>query len=218
MARRRRAEKFYACGALVRPRAARSTRTLERIADMPHRCSCALCGLLLVGCVAVDPRVKQEHPAEDNFVRITGRYSNEPSYTSHKFGFIGPNDLGETLCGVMVGSDGRSTAGWEKVDVITLNYAPDLGLQVALERGSQMVAQCTLMPNTGLRVENAKLVLKGGGCGAGLQTGCAGHNVSLFVSESGNLVVIESGGGAGLVTLLPFAMYGKLMSIFPRLQ
>jgi hypothetical protein len=67
VARRRRAERFYACGALQRPRAARSTRTLdamERISFRRHFILLAIASVLLLALRDAPSLLK----SENNFV------------------------------------------------------------------------------------------------------------------------------------------------------
>jgi hypothetical protein len=46
--------------------------------------------------------------------------------------------------------------------------------------------------------------------------GCMSETVTLFINPEGDLVTVQSGGGAGVLGILPFGVYGKLVAIFPR--
>lgn len=50
-----------------------------------------------------------------------------------------------------------------------------------------------------------------------LRIGCISHRFMLFANQDSDLVIVQSGSGGGLVTILPAFVYGKLMAIFPRL-
>jgi len=184
-----------------------------------HSFFATVAGITLSGCVAVDPRVDRELPSQDSLKQINGKFSNTPSYSSTKMGFIGPSDLGEVLHAPYMGSDGIPTIGKSKVDAIHLVFSEDAGLTASLERGGAVVAKVTLTAADLLEVRENSLVVRSSGCGDAdsIQKGCAKTTITMFINETGDLVVVDTGGGAGLIGPIPAGVYGKLMSIFPRL-
>jgi hypothetical protein len=180
----------------------------------------AIAGLALSACIAVDSRVDGEVPAQDSLERINGKFWNKPSYSSSKMGFTGPQDLGELLRVPFMGADGIPTIGKFKVDAVQLSYANDTGLTASFERGGTVVARSTLTAKNRLEVSGNSLVIRESGCGDAdsIQKGCVKNSKTLFVNDAGNLVVVDSGGGAGLIGLIPAGVYAKLMSVFPRVR
>lgn len=176
--------------------------------------------LAIAGCVAVDSRVAQETPATNSLNSLNGRYENTPSYRSSKMGFVGPSDLGEVFSAPLMGTDNRPTIGNHNVDTVSLALTSDRALIVTLERAGTPVAKRIITVEDGLHVSGDTLVLGQADCGGAdtAQLGCAKKTTTIFVNSAGNLVIAESGGGAGFVTILPAAVYAKLMSIFPRVH
>ena len=172
------------------------------------------------GCVAVDSRASREVPAGNSLAAMSAQFVNSPSYTSSKFGFAGPADLGELFGAPNPGSDGLPTRGLYQAQFVGLTYTPDRSLRVQLLRNKNVVAERELLFGRDFSSNGNRLYIKRGGCGGAdtEQLGCAKNRIELFINNAGDLVIVEAGGGAGLVTVLPFAMYAKLMSIFPRVQ
>jgi hypothetical protein len=183
-------------------------------------CLTAIAGIALSACVAVDSRVDREIPAHDSLEQINGKFWNRPSYSSSKMGLTGPPDLGELLRAPFMGSDGVPTIGRFKVDAVLLVYSKDSSLVATFQRDGVVVAQSTLTKEDWIETSGNSLVMKESGCGDAdsIQHGCVRNSTRLFVNDAGDLVVIDSGGGAGLIGLVPAGVYAKLMSIFPRVR
>jgi hypothetical protein len=160
--------------------------------------------LLLSGCVSVDSRTWQEKPAPGGTSNLQGRFSCSADYVSHKFGFEGPPTLSDVF-------------DTEKCESATLYFTKEPTLIVSFERSGVMSEPKTIDQRSGLRlIDPGKVMLtKKIGCGGGMGFGCDKGSMTLFVNEAGDLVVVQSSGGAGMF-LLPIAMYAKLMAIFPR--
>ena len=158
------------------------------------------------GCVLIDTRVKDEAITPLGASPFSGRYLCGASYTSHEMGLMGPSKLSDTL-------------GGPACESAALSYDVNAGLTVSFEKGGETLARRTIDRRTGLSVSEAGgLVIGSGSCGGGLGLGCYKTNLRLYVNRSGDLVIVQSGGGAGMLLLLPFAAYGRMMGVFPQLK
>ena len=167
----------------------------------------------LMGCVAIDSRAWKEPIAMDAPQSITGRYSNKANYKSSKMGFTGSSHFSH-----LTGYHNNSLP-----DSFLLRVTDSNEITVEYFLESLKLGQQTFNNDRGLTIHrNYSIDLFSystcGGGGESLQLGCMSKTVKLFVNPEGNLVTVQSGGGAGLVTILPFAIYGKLVAIYPRIE
>jgi len=169
----------------------------------------ALMGSLILptACVMIDSRASLERPVTVGDAHFTGRFACIPSYRSKKmFGeFVGPSNLGDVF-----NAPGCDTA------IIRLTDGPSLTF--AFERHAHLSTPMTLLAPQLSVDRSGKATWSGGsGCSVGVFAGCETGATDLFVNSKGDLVVVTRAGGLGAAFLvIPVAMYGELMSIFPR--
>ncbi len=169
-----------------------------------------LCSILLfqAGCVTSDSHISEQLENKRGSYELNGTFVNSPVYQTESFGFIGTRDFGFAL-GVYVDAD-----------IIRLSLTRGSSLYVALEKDEKKVFEKTYYKDDGLKFNNDGIVTlpsqRNGGSGDSPGIGYSSHQFNLFINKKGNLVLIQSGGGGGLVGVIPFAVYGSLMSIFPR--
>ena len=66
------------------------------------------------------------------------------------------------------------------------------------------------------RIVLAKPTVCGGRDSPGF--GCGGGSVALFINPSGQLAAVETGGGAGVLGIIPIAIYAKHLAVFRRID
>ena len=177
------------------------------------RCGLFLASVLcLSGCVAIDPRVGKE-PLQ-RVVQIeafSGTYRNSPIYRSETAGFVGPSDFADAL-----------GFPYAKADVFRITADKAKGLSVELLQSGTLVAEERYTFDQGLTfTKDGVLQLPSKtafGDSDSPTIGVARQQISLSLNRDGHLVVVQTGGGAGFVTVLPMGVYGKLMAIFPRMD
>lgn len=162
------------------------------------------------GCVSIAPHALSEKPRADSASTIAGYYANTAEYRSRGEFVASP-----TLSGAL---------GLSLVKANTVIVTRPTGSQLRLEfmDGASTAAVRTYVAGAGLVI---------GGDGSfqlSVPQGCGGHDspgfgcgtkaVTLFVNTAGDLAAIESGGGAGLLGIFPFAVYSKQLAFFPRIR
>jgi hypothetical protein len=164
---------------------------------------------VLGGCVSIDSRALREKPSSGSMHAIVGTYQNFASYRS-KGEFVADENLSGAL------GLGRVEAG-----TVTLTRPTASQLKLEFKDGQSTKAVQTYVDGAGLviRPEGRFEISVPVGCGGRDSPGfgCGTKTVTLFVNASGNLAAIDSGGGAGLLGVIPFAVYAKTLAIFPRL-
>jgi len=166
--------------------------------------------ILVTGCAAVDLRVIKEPQRQvESIEAFSGTYSNSPSYRSHTMGFIGPGEIGEVIgCSHLSPDSFRIIADGEK------------GLKFELLRKGELIDTKEFSFTEGLRFTKEGVIefprLGGFENDDSPVIGYGTKRYSLNLNRKNELVVVESGGGAGFVGIIPMGLYGKLMVIFPR--
>ena len=162
--------------------------------------------------MAVDSRVdKEEVKLVDSVDAFCGVYRNKPICLSERAGFVGVSDFA-TVVG----------AHYAKADPFRIRGLKAKGLTVELMRDGNIIYEKALLSNGGLVLTGEAILRLPKGTESGPHDspviGVASRQLTIFLNSDGNLVAVNSGGGAGLVGILPLALYGKLMSIFPRTE
>lgn len=168
--------------------------------------------LWVTGCVAVDSRVgKEEVRRVDSVDAFSGVYKNKPIYVSERAGFVGVPDFA-TVVG----------AHYTKADSFRIRGLKAEGLSVELILDGNIVQEKTLLFDEGLALTGEGILKLPKETAAGSHDspviGVASRQISVFLNSDDNLVAVNSGGGAGFIGIFPMALYGKLMSIFPRME
>ena len=168
--------------------------------------------LFLVGCVGIDSRAEQEPVDKEATRNITGRFLNFCGYCSEMpFGSGAPSFAG------LVGVPGAYSA-----NSFSVSFTETGALTFEFEVGGRTVGGRTFQPQDGLHFnEEGKIeLLHCRGCEIAdiPAMGCGSQTVTVFLNPDGDLVAVETGGGAGLLIVVPFAAYGTTMSIFPRVS
>ena len=175
-----------------------------------HVCIAML--LWITGCVAVDSRVgKEEVRRVDSVDAFCGVYGNTPTYLSERAGFVGVSDFASVV-----------GAHYTKADSFRIRAIESKGLAVELMRDGRISYEKMLLFDDGL-VLTEQGILKlpketESGSHDSPVIGVASRQLTIFLNGDDNLVLVNSGGGAGFVGIFPIALYGKLMSIFPRVE
>ena len=160
---------------------------------------------LLNGCVSVDPRALRETPDIVATKNLRAVYLNEADYQS-KGEFMANATLAEAL-----GIHQARLSAWAYVWRVS-----DQEVLVRFISQGVTIAERRYLAGDGLRIlPDQRIELKKPGECGGRDSpgfGCSTGTVTLFVNGSGELVAIESGGGAGLIGVIPFALYAKLVS------
>jgi hypothetical protein len=170
--------------------------------------------LSLDACVSIDPRAYKQVPAASDPGNMRAAYWNHATYRS-RGEFIGAETLADALqlnprSGA---SDADTVYVWRKT--------PEL-LSIRFVKDGTVVAERQYKLGEGFKVNDKgelELVIPtncGGGEGS-LGPGCAWHTVTLFVKADGMLAAIQSGGGAGVILVVPIGLYARHLSLFaPR--
>lgn len=162
--------------------------------------------VVLSGCIAVDSEVSSQQAADGGLSLIEGRFSCDATYVSKEAGLLGPGQLGHVFDG-------------PQCDAATLSLSNGGSLEVTFEKDGSVLESRNVTSKDGLSHDANSFFLTLGACGIEeLQMGCARHTFTIFANQDGDLVIIQSGGGGGIVTVLPAMVYGKLMGIFSRVQ
>jgi hypothetical protein len=157
----------------------------------------------LNGCVAVDSRAARESDHASGAL-LQGSFYCGAVYMSHKSGLVGPSNLREVFNDV-------------PCDTVTISLIEGSALEISFEKDGATVNRRTIDHAAGFRVDKSNVVTIGTKtCGGGEGVGCYTTKSTFFMNADGDLVVIQSGVGAGLLTILPYAQYAKLMGIFPK--
>jgi hypothetical protein len=168
--------------------------------------------LLLVtalnACVSIDSRAFKEAPAPGATGDIRAAYWNKATYrTSGEF--IGHSTIAEAM---HIAAENADTA-------YIWRASPDL-LIVRFTKDGGIVAEHKYKLNDGFRVDNeGRIEISnptecGGHDSPGF--GCGWGTVAIFENASGELAAVQSGGGAGVLGILPIAIYAKHLSLFNR--
>jgi hypothetical protein len=164
------------------------------------------------GCVAIDPRSLRENVRADSAKSIVGTFGNSASYKSSGglSGFVASDTLSFAL-GLHLASSSFS---------ITRPSNSELKIEFHKDDGSSFVKLYSTSADLKIKPNGQFDLSVPEGCGGHDSPGfgCGYKTVTLFINESGDLASIESGGAAGVLGIIPFAMYVKKLAIFPRLE
>lgn len=168
--------------------------------------------LSLSGCVAIDSRAEKEPVDKEASQNISGKFQNSASYRSETMGFVGAASFTDLLDIYLE----------QKADSFLLSFTKTDGLTVEFNADEKKIYEKTFGPMDGFKFNaNGKIELKStGGCGGHDSPGfgCMSKTVTLFLNPDGDLVTVQSGGGAGVLGILPFGVYGKLVAVYSRLK
>ena len=171
---------------------------------------CALAGLLS-GCVIYthDSKIKKLQPAQAELKDFAGRFRDRASYVTppNILGLVANEKLGETLGGT----------GYESNVQIEITTVGDI--VVKSDHGRFALDPLHYVNGKDFEFKNHCVLFSGknqfgGGDSPGFVVGSG--SMTWMLDDSRNLVVIAGGSGVGLFTIIPFAISGKLLSIFPR--
>ena len=168
--------------------------------------------LWVTRCMAVDSRVdKEEVKLVDSVDAFCGVYRNKPICLSERAGFVGVSDFATVV-----------VAHYAKADTFRIRGLKAEGLAVKLMRDGNIIYEEALLFDEGLVLTEEGILELPKETESGSHDspvmGVASRQLTIFLNSDNNLVLVNSGGGAGLVGILPLALYGKLMSIFPRTE
>jgi len=166
----------------------------------------------LTGCIAVDSRARDESISIEATANLSGRFYNFASYRSERAGFMAVYKLSDFLQ-IYPGHGAHSVDVGFKNSELTFQFVDDFGKP--LNSKTYRVGD-----GLGFTTDGKIELLTTSGCG-GRDTpgfGCGSITKILFVNSQGQLVAVQSGGGAGLLGIFPFGVYAELISIFDRWQ
>jgi hypothetical protein len=176
---------------------------------MSARSSLLLCCALFAGCVSVDPRAFREAVSKEATATVNAEFSNWASYRSK-----GEFQASDTLSGALgLYLEGANTVHVSRPtpDTLALRFSKD---------GREERASTTYRLKEGLAItQDGKFELTSKmACGDRDSPiiGCGSKTVTLFVNAEGDLVAVESGAGGGVIGVIPFAMYAKLVAVYSR--
>jgi hypothetical protein len=173
-----------------------------------HTCVSLFLLIVLAGCVSVDSRVWDESVDREATVTVSTKFSNHASYRSTGE-FLAIDNLAELL-----------NVPALDAETVLVSLQKEGGLTLTFFKGATATASKTYRTQDGLSVaSDGKIELPknssfvGGGGAIGYQS----KTVTLFVNKQGDLVTIQSGGGAGTVgIIIPIGIYAKHLAIFPQ--
>jgi hypothetical protein len=164
------------------------------------------------GCITIDPRSLHENVRADSAKSIVGTFDNSASYKSSGglSGFVASDTLSFAL-GLHLASSSFS---------ITRPSKSELKIEFHNGDGSNFVKLYSTSTDLKIKPDGQFELSVPEGCGGHDSPGfgCGYKTVTLFINDSGDLASIESGGAAGMLGIIPFAMYVKKLAIFPRLE
>lgn len=169
----------------------------------------AMVSLAVVGgCVSIDSRTATESPRAGSNGNLRAAYWNIASYRSR---------------GQLLGHVTLADALHIRAPQADTGYIWRMSTDVLLIRftqADQLVAQRTYKLNDGFRVDSEGRIEIGSPAECGGQdgpgVGCGWGTATIFENSEGRLAVIQSGGGAGVVGVVPVAIYAKHLSLFLR--
>ena len=170
---------------------------------------------LMVSCAAHDSKYGSVSPGKDSISSINGSYANIPIYPTKK----------ET--GYPEGNEYLTSLTWKvhtftkDIDRVSLQVMDDGSLIVSSFEGHVKKAEKHIPTKPGGPDNPGKLVLDSRASGPGGESGLLGVETrawELFTDSEGNLVFQESGGGAGLLLVVPYAFSVKNISIYQRIS
>lgn len=167
------------------------------------------CCVLVAGCVSVDSRAFREVVAREVTAAVNTEFSNWASYRS-KGEFLASDTLSGAL-GMHVEGANTVHVSRPTPETLTFRFSKD---------GTDERAVRTYRLNEGLAItREGKFELTSKTACGGRDSpviGCGSRTVTLFVNTEGDLVAVESGGGGGVIGVVPFAMYTKLVAVYSR--
>lgn len=162
--------------------------------------------LIFSGCVSIDSRAWNETADQISTYTISGNFSNQASYKSTG-NFIAVDNLAKLL-----------SMQSEKRSVVNISLDENIGLTFKFSDCDETkVYKFT----DGLVIDSDGEIHLPSNSICGMKDGtlgCQEKNITLFINKQGNLVTIQSGGGAGLFGPFPIGIYAKHVAIFNRLN
>jgi hypothetical protein len=170
--------------------------------------------LALSACVSIDRRAYKQVPAASDPGDLKAAFSNRATYRG-RGEFVGHETLADAL-------QFRPWNGARDADTVYVWRKSHELLLVRFVKGGAVVDERQYKLGEGFNVNDKgeiEIVMPtecGGGDGS-LGPGCSWGTVTLFVNTDGMLAAIQSGGGAGVILVVPIGGYAKLLSLFaPR--
>lgn len=164
--------------------------------------------IALSACVSIDSRAFKEAPASGATGDIRSAYWNKAIYRSSGE-LIGHATIAEAMH--IPAADADTAYIWRtSPDLLIIRFTKDEGI----------VAERKYKLNNGFRVDNAgRIEISnptecGGRDSPGF--GCGWGTLTIFENAAGELAAVQSGGGAGVLGIFPFAVYAKHLSLFNR--
>ncbi len=175
-----------------------------------HLLLAAIAAVSAWGCVSVDSRaLKAVSPANLNGP-VHGIFINSASYRS-RGELVGAATLAEAL----------HIAGRE-AEYAEVSFEPGNSLTVRFFKEGKATLEKTYKAGHALelRPDGSALVNLDTECGGRDSPGfgCGWGTVALFLDQDDNLNVVQSGGGAGVIGVIPVALYAKHLSVFRRVS
>lgn len=167
--------------------------------------------LFLSGCVSVDPRASTEKVDAEATSTLKGVFENKSDYQSQGV-YKGKDTLAEAL--------GLYSA--KNATDVEINLEEKKTLHIKFFLDGKVLQSKEYGIGTDFKFgDDGKIEIKQsreGGLDPHGGVGYGQRNNALFINAAGDLVCIDSGGGAGLIFLvLPVAMYEKQMTIHHKL-
>lgn len=163
---------------------------------------------LLSGCVSVDSRALKEVPAAGSTGDIRAAYWNIASYRSQG-----------QLSGHVTLADAMHIRAPKADTAYIWRVSPEL-LVVRFTSNGDIVAERKYKLNDGFRVDKAGRIEIGNPTECGGRDspgfGCGWGTVTIFENASGELAAVQSGGGAGMLGVIPMGVYANHLSLFIR--
>lgn len=167
--------------------------------------------IFLSACVSIDSRTWKEKPATDSASAIVGTFSNAAHFRSSGLELAASETLADAF--------GFQIAGMATVKVSRPTVS-ELELDFRKPDGPAFVARYVEGKDFTLTPDGRFVIPLRGGCGARDNPGfgCGSKTVTLFINTEGDLAALESGGGAGLLGVIPLVVYARHLVLFRRLE
>jgi hypothetical protein len=164
---------------------------------------------LMQGCVSVDTKASKEVIQKEATAKIDAKFSNRARYWS-RGEFVASDNFSDALSVPAIQAD--------RVN-ISINESKEL--IVYFTRDDLEIYKKTYALGTEYQINELgaiEIKVGEGGCGGrdspGFGCGAA-KTVTMFINATNDLAVIESGGGVGVIGIIPFALYSKQLAIYP---
>ncbi len=171
---------------------------------------CVILLSLTYSCVSIDSRALEAQPVAGATGNIRAAFSNYASYYKSTGEFIGPATMADAF-----------NVPAQKADTVYVWRISEKDLLIQFRQAGRPIIEQRYSLNDGFRIDDKgaiqiRIATECGGHDSPV-IGCAWASVALFQDTNGDLNVIRSGGGAGMLAIIPMAVYGKHLSIFSRI-